>query len=270
MNYETLQVSIADHIATVSLNRPDKANCLTETSFREIADAMQALSDEPTVRVVILQGNGKHFCAGIDLELLLSINAKVDDNCDGRKREKLRKLVLALQAPMNAVEACAKPVLAAIHGGCIGGGLDLAAACDMRYCTADAYFTIKEIDLGMVADLGSLQRLPKLISPGLVSEMAYTGRMVGGIEAAKTGLVNQAFESTEALQAGVRVIAQQIASKSPLSIRGTKEVLLYARDHSVTEGLQQIALWNAAMILSEDLAAAGRAAMMKTQAEFRD
>lgn len=270
MNYETLQVTIADHIATVSLNRPEKANCLTETSFREIADVLQTLSDEPSVRVVILQGNGKHFCAGIDLELLLSINAKVDDSCDGRKREKLRKLVLALQAPMNAVEACSKPVLAAIHGGCIGGGLDLAAACDMRYATADAYFTIKEIDLGMVADLGSLQRLPKLISPGLVSEMAYTGRMVSGTEAAQVGLVNQAFENQEALQAGVRAIAQQIASKSPLSIRGTKEVLLYARDHSVTEGLQQIALWNAAMILSEDLAAAGRAAMMKKQAEFRD
>ena len=270
MNYETLQVTIADHIAVVALNRPEKANCLTETSFREIADAMQALGDDPSVRVVILQGNGKHFCAGIDLELLLSINAKVDDSCDGRKREKLRKLVLALQAPMNAVETCSKPVLAAIHGGCIGGGLDLAAACDMRYCTADAYFTIKEIDLGMVADLGSLQRLPKLISPGLVSEMAYTGRMVGGMEAARVGLVNQAFENQEALQAGVRALAQQIASKSPLSIRGTKEVLRYARDHSVTEGLQQIALWNAAMILSEDLAAAGRAAMMKTTAAFRD
>ncbi len=270
MNYETLQVTIADHVAEISLNRPEKANCLTETSFRELAEVFAAMDDNEDVRVVILQGNGKHFCAGIDLELLLSINAKVDDTCDGRKREKLRKLVLALQAPMNAIEACRKPVLAAIHGGCIGGGLDLAAACDMRYCAADAYFTIKEIDLGMVADLGSLQRLPKFMSPALVNEMAYTGRNVSADEAERIGLVNKSFESKDALLTGVRAIATQIASKSPLSIRGIKEVLLYVRDHSVSDSLQQIALWNAAMILSEDLAAAGRAAMMKSQPTFRN
>lgn len=270
MNYETLQVTIADHIAEVAINRPEKANCLTEKAFHELAQVFAEMDEDENVRVVILSGNGKHFCAGIDLELLLSLNTKVAESCDGRKREKLRKLVLALQAPMNAVEACKKPVLAAIQGGCIGGGLDLAAACDMRYATVDAYFSIKEIDLGMVADLGSLQRLPKLISPGFVNEMAYTGRNVGGVEAERVSLVNKAFESKEAMLEGVRAVAQQIASKSPLSIRGTKEVLLYARDHSVTEGLQQIALWNAAIILSEDLAAAGMAAMTKTAPKFRN
>jgi enoyl-CoA hydratase len=269
MNYETLQVTIADHVAEISLHRPEKANCLTETSFKELAEVFAAMDDNEDVRVVILQGHGKHFCAGIDLELLLSINAKVDDTCDGRKREKLRKLVLALQAPMNAIEACRKPVIAAIHGGCIGGGLDLAAACDMRYCTLDAYFTIKEIDLGMVADLGSLQRLPKLISPGLVNELAYTGRNMLSSEAERTGLVNGVCTDKDDLLSVAHGLARTIASKSPLSIRGTKEVLLYARDHSVTESLQQIALWNAAMILSEDLAAAGRAAMTKSQAVFR-
>jgi enoyl-CoA hydratase len=139
----------------------------------------------------------------------------------------------------------------------------------MRYCAADAYFCIKEIDLGMVADLGTLQRLPKLISPGLVNELAYTGRNVGAVEAEKIGLVNRSFETKEAMLESVRQIAAQIASKSPLSIRGTKQVLLHARDHSVTEGLNHIALWNAAMILSEDLSAAGMAAVMKKTPNFR-
>lgn len=269
MEYACLQVTVEAHVAEVALHRPDKANALTEQAFGEIKLAFEALDADPDVRVVILHGDGRHFCAGIDLELLLSIGAKTEDSCDGRKREKLHRLILSLQGTINAVEACRKPVLAAVHGGCIGGGLDLVAACDMRYCSADAYFTIKEIDLGMVADLGSLQRLPKLISPGMVAEMAYTGRHVGGEEAARIGLVNGVHGSKDEMLGHVRGIAAQIAAKSPLSIRGTKQVLQYARDHSVAEGLQQIALWNAAMILSEDLAAAGQAAMLKKQAQFR-
>jgi enoyl-CoA hydratase len=269
MHYEFLEISIANHVAEVALNRPDKANAFTETGFREIQTAFAELDRNEAVRVIILSGNGKHFSAGIDLELLLSIGEKTAESCDGRKREKIMDLVKQLQAPMNAVEECRKPVLAAIHGGCIGGALDLAVACDMRYCAADAYFCIKEIDLGMVADLGTLQRLPKLISPGLVNELAYTGRNVGAAEAEKVGLVNRSFETKEAMLEHVREIAALIASKSPLSIRGTKQVLLHTRDHSVTEGLNHIALWNAAMILSEDLSAAGMAAVMKKTPNFR-
>ncbi|HEX2899070.1 MAG TPA: crotonase/enoyl-CoA hydratase family protein [Bacteroidia bacterium] len=269
MHYEFLQVTISDHIAEVALNRPDKANAFTETGFHELKTVFEELDENDDVRVIILSGNGKHFSAGIDLELLMSIGEKTKESCDGRKREKLFALIKRLQAPMNAVEACRKPVLAAIHGGCIGGALDLAVTCDMRYCAADAYFCIKEIDLGMVADLGTLQRLPKLISPGLVNELAYTGRNVGAEEAEKIGLVNRSFESKEAMREAVRQIAAQIAAKSPLSIRGTKQVLLHARDHSVAEGLDHIALWNAARILSEDLAAAGMAAMMKKTPTFR-
>ncbi|MEY3444572.1 MAG: hypothetical protein RLZZ519_2853 [Bacteroidota bacterium] len=270
MQYEFLHITIADHVAEVTLNRPDKANAFTENGFREIQTAFAELDRNDAVRVIILSGNGKHFSAGIDLELLLSIGEKTAESCDGRKREKIFDLVKQLQAPMNAVEECRKPVLAAIHGGCIGGALDLAVACDMRYCASDAYFCIKEIDLGMVADLGTLQRLPKLISPGLVNELAYTGRNVGAAEAEKIGLVNRSFETKEAMLETVRQIAAQIASKSPLSIRGTKQVLLHARDHSVTESLNHIALWNAAMILSEDLSAAGMAAVMKKTPSFRN
>lgn len=270
MQFETLQVTIADHIAEVAFNRPDKANAFTETSFREFQAAMEWLDGNSEARVIILRGNGKHFCAGIDLELLLSVDAKTAEDCPGRKREKLMGLVKVLQAPIDAIERCRKPVLAAVHGGCIGAGLDLVAACDMRYCTQDAYFCLKEIDLGMVADLGSLQRLPKLIAPGMVSEMAYTGRNVSGAEAAKIGLANSAFDSSEAMLEAVRKIAATIASKSPLSIRGTKQVLLYARDHSVADSLNQIAIWNAALLLSEDLARAGQAAMTRSTPTFRD
>ena len=156
-----------------------------------------------------------------------------------------------------------------IHGGCIGGGVDIISACDMRYATQDAFFTIKEIDMGMVADLGTLQRLPKIIPAGIVREMAYTGRNVLGKEAEQIGLVNRAFSDSETMQTEVLKIAQSIASKSPLSIRGTKAVLNHSRDHSVADGLEYMATWNAAMLLSDDLMEAFQAKMQKREAIFK-
>ncbi len=269
MNYETLTVNIKNHIAHVSLNRPKKANALNQTAWEEIKDFFERLSDTPEARAVIISGEGKHFCAGIDLGLLMSIRQKTHDDCEGRMREKLRKMVFYLQAPLNAIEQCSKPVLAAIHGGCIGAGLDLACTCDMRYATDDAFFTIKEIDMGMVADLGTLQRLPKLIGDGMAREMAYTGRNVYGPEAQSIGLVNRSFADKETILAEVMELAATIAAKSPLSIRGTKEIIRYTRDHSVTDGLNYIATWNAAMILSEDLNEAFQASLQKREPEFR-
>jgi enoyl-CoA hydratase len=161
-------------------------------------------------------------------------------------------------------------VLAAIHGACIGGGVDLICACDMRYCSADAFFSIKEIDIGMTADVGTLQRLPKIIGDGMARELAYTGRKVTGEEAREIGLVNRVFASPDALQAGVMEIAATIAAKSPLSIRGIKEMIVYARDHSVADGLNYIATWNAAMLMSADLKEAMMAGMEKRTPKFRD
>ncbi|HHG86160.1 MAG TPA: enoyl-CoA hydratase, partial [Bacteroidetes bacterium] len=187
MDYQFLQIEIAENIAEVVLNRPEKANALDMSAFQELEHAFEALDENPEVRVIILRGNGKHFCAGIDLSLLLGLNQHVQESCSGRKREKLHKLILQLQGPMNAAAACCKPILAAVQGACIGGGLDLVAACDMRYATEDAYFTIKEIDMGMVADLGALQRLPGIIGEGMLREMAFTGRKVNGVEAQRIG-----------------------------------------------------------------------------------
>jgi len=268
---ETLRLSLADKVATVTLNRPDKANAMNWQMWQDIRSAMQWADRTPEVRAVVLQGEGKHFTSGIDLTMMMGLQGQIQDECDGRMREKLRALILELQDTLTSLERCRKPVLAAIHSGCVGGGVDLVSCADMRYCSADAYFTIKEIDIGMVADVGTLQRLPKLIGgQGLVRELAYTGRKVDAEEALRIGLVNRVFATRVELLAGVREIALQIAAKSPLSIRGTKEVLNYTRDHSVADGLQHIASWNAAMLMSKDLMTAMMASMAKQTPEFKD
>jgi enoyl-CoA hydratase/carnithine racemase len=267
---ETLTITLADHIATVRLNRPDKANAMNWAMWQEIRQAMQWVDETPEARVAIIEGEGKHFTSGIDLQMMMGLQAQIKDDCDGRMREKLRRIILDLQDTLSSIERCRKPVLAAIHGACVGGGIDLICCTDMRYCSADAYFSIKEIDIGMTADVGTLQRLPKLIGEGMVRELAYTGRRFEGDEARSLGLVNQVFESREALQGGVREIAASIASKSPLSIRGTKEMLNYARDHSVADGLNYIATWNAGMLMSGDLMTAMMANMSKQTPKFKD
>lgn len=265
---ETLKLSIQNHIAHLIINRPDKANALNQTAWDEILEIFTELDENPEVRVIVLEGgDSKHFCAGIDLSLLMSVTQS-QTSCDARRREKIRKDILSLQAPINAIENCSKPVLVAIHGGCIGGGVDLVCACDMRYCTDDTFFTIKEIDMGMVADLGTLQRLPKLIGDGLVREMAYTGRNVEGKEAEKIGIVNRTFTDKETMLAEVMKLATTIAQKSPVAIRGTKHILLHSRDNSVADGLNYMATWNAGMLLSADLQEAFEAKMTKREPKF--
>lgn len=270
MQFETLEVSLQDHIATVRLNRPDKANAMNAAMWQDIRRAFEWVDATPEARVAVLQGEGKLFTAGIDLQMMMGLGAQIKNDCDGRTREALRRVILDLQDTLSSLERCRKPVLAAIHGGCIGGGIDLITCADMRYASSDAYFTIKEIDIGMTADVGTLQRLPKLVGEGIVRELAYTGRKFDAAEAREIGLVNRVFESREALYAGVHEIAATIAAKSPLSIRGTKEMINYARDHSVADGLNYIATWNAAMLMSEDLTAAMTASMSKQTPNFKD
>jgi enoyl-CoA hydratase len=270
MQYETLSVSLENHIATVRLNRPDKANAMSATMWQEIRKAFQWVDVTPEARVAVLQGEGRCFTAGIDLQMMMGLGPQIQSDCAGRTREALRRVILDLQDTLTSLERCRKPVLAAIHGGCIGGGIDLVTCADMRYCSADAYFTIKEIDIGMTADVGTLQRLPKLVGEGIVRELAYTGRKFDAWEAKDIGLVNRVFDSREALYAGVRDIAATIAAKSPLSIRGTKEMITYARDHSVADSLNYIATWNAAMLMSQDLTEAMTANMARKVPSFKD
>jgi enoyl-CoA hydratase len=270
MEFSTLEVTLDAGVATIALNRPDKANAMSEPMWYEIEQAMEWLDSTPEARVGVLVGRGKYFTSGIDLAMLMGLGPQIEDDCDGRRREKLRRLILKLQDTLSSIERCRKPVLAAVHGACIGGGIDLITACDMRYCSANAYFTVKEIDVGMTADVGTLQRLPRLIGEGMARELAYTGRRVDGTEAQQMHLVNRCFETPEALQSGVMEIARTIAAKSPLSIRGCKEMITYGRDHSVADGLNYIATWNAAMLMSKDLFEAGAANMQKRDPVFKD
>jgi enoyl-CoA hydratase len=269
-SFETLTLSVEGGIATLRLSRPEKLNAMNAAMWNDIRSAFRYVDETPEIRVAILEGEGKAFTAGIDLQMMLGVGAEVRDDCDGRTRENLRRVILDLQDTLTSLERCRKPVLAAVHGACVGGGIDLISCADMRYCSADAWFTIKEIDIGMVADVGTLQRLPRLIGEGMARELAYTARKFDAAEAKEMRLVNRVFESPEALRAGVREIAAQIAAKSPLSVRGVKEMITYARDHSVADGLNYVATWNAAMLMSADLQAAMMAGMSKSTPHFKD
>jgi enoyl-CoA hydratase len=270
MNFETLGVGLADGIATVELNRPAMANAMSQQMWLDICEAFRWVDKTPEARVAVISGRGKHFTSGIDLAMLAGTKNQIQDECDGRAREKLRRQILELQETLTSIERCRKPVLAAIQGACIGGGIDLITCCDMRYASAEAYFLIREIDVGMTADVGTLQRLPKLVPDGIVRELAYTGRRFDAAEARQIGLVNRIYDSSDDLQRKVAEIAATIAAKSPLSIRGIKEMVIYSRDHSVADGLNYIATWNAAMLISKDLTEAMTAAREKRPAKFSD
>lgn len=267
-SFETLELQIEQQVATVSLNRPDKANSMNAAMWDELQSCFDWLDQEPTVRAVILAGNGKHFCAGLDLAMFGGLHGESSE--PSRRAEHLRRTILRLQDNLSAIEKCRVPVLAAIHNTCIGVGVDMTCCADMRYATQDAYFSIREIDIGMTADVGTLQRLPKIIPDGVVRELAYTGRDMGAQEARDVGFVNQVFEDRETMMREVTSIARDIASKSPLAVRGSKEMLLYSRDHSVAEGLNYIATWNAGMLSQADLQAGMLAQMEKKQAQYED
>lgn len=271
MNLNHFTLNIHNKVAHLTINRPEKANSLHQEAWQELREALLYCDQTPDVRCIVLSGNGdKIFSAGIDLNMLMSTQDLVNDDCEGRKREKFRDFLLDFQDILTTCEKISKPVLSAIHGGCIGGALDIVCTTDMRYCTSDAYFVIKEIDLGMVADLGTLQRLPKLISDGLTRELAYTGRKLLANEAKESGLVNRVFETKEQMLTEITNIAETIAAKSPLSIRGTKRNIIFSRDHSVAESLEYMANWNAAMFYSNDLMEAFKASMTKEKPKFKD
>ncbi len=268
-DYQAFHVELKDHIAHVQINRPDKVNAMNAAFWREIVDIFHWVDDTEAVRVVVLSGAGKHFSAGIDLSLLASVASELGKDI-GRNARALRRKILEMQASFNAVDNCRKPVLAAVQGYCIGGAIDLIAACDMRYAAADAHFSIKEVDMGMAADVGTLQRLPRIIGDGILRELAYTGRKVDAEEARSIGLVNRVYADHAALLDGVLAIAADIAGKSPIAVSGTKTMISYMRDHSIADGLEYIATWNAAMLQSTDLRVAMAASMSKQTAQFDD
>jgi len=267
---QTLRLSLDAGVARIEFNRPRKANAIDATMWRELREAMQWLDAEPAARVGILSAAGAHFSAGLDLGMLEELKAQTDDPCGGRSREATRRGILHLQDSVSAIERCRKPVIAEVHAACVGGGIDIITACDLRYCCDAAWFSVKEIDVGLVADVGTLQRLPRLIGEGMARELAYTARRFDGAEAAQMRLVNRCYASREELADGVLALARQLAAKSPLCLRGTKEMIGYVRDRSVEDGLNYIATWNAAMLYSDDLEEAARAAREGRAPVFRD
>lgn len=268
--YQQLNVTLDGRVAVIELSRPGKANALDLAMWHELRDAMRWLDATPNARVGILRGAGALFTSGIDLALLAGLPAQIADPCAGRAREKLRRIILDLQDTLAAIDRCRKPVIAAVHGPCIGGGVDIVLACDLRYCSADAVFSVREVDVGLTADLGTLQRLPRLIGEGMARELAYTGRNVNGREAREIGLVNRCYDTPGELAAGAGELAAAIAAKSPLAVRGCKEMITYARDHSVADGLNYVATWNAAVLISADLPEALAAARERRAPNFRD
>ena len=264
MGYTCFDVTESDHVAHVQLNRPDKLNSMIPEFWTELPEIVKAISAKGQARAIVLSSTGKHFSAGMDLSVFTGGGGDLGGSGSssggetraaeaGRVRARLRETALTLQDSFTALEKARMPVIAAIQGGCIGGAVDMVTACDLRYVSADAFFVIQEINIGMTADVGTLQRLPKLIPDAVCRELAYLGGRMPAQRAYEVGLVNGVFDTHDELIAGVLDVAAQIAAKSPLAIWGSKEMITYARDHSVADSLNYIATWQTGMFQPADM-----------------
>ena len=271
MTYTCFDVDLNDQIAHIQFARPEAFNSMVPEFWTELPEIVNAFDAAGEARAIVISSTGKHFTAGMDLAVFGSGEIGEDGEAEtGRKRAALRRRILQLQESFSCLDRARLPVLAAVQGGCIGGGVDLVSACDMRYCTQDAFFCIQEINIGMTADVGTFPRLPHILPQGLVRELAYTGRRLHAEEAREAGLVNRVYESHEALLEGVMGIAAEIAARSPLAVWGSKEMINYARDHSIADGLDYIATWQTGMFQPGDMAEAFSAKREKRAARYPD
>jgi enoyl-CoA hydratase len=262
-------VKIDEGVAHVALNRPDKANSMTPDFWSQLPKLFGKLNGDTTIRAAVISGNGKHFTSGMDLATFTDI-AELMKKEPGRAAFAFRELVLRLQDSFSAIARARFPVIAAVNGACIGAGVDLITACDIRLASADAFFAVEEINIGLAADVGTLQRLPKLISPSIAAELCFTGRRFSAAEAHSYGLLSQMLPDRDSTANAAMELALQIAKRSPLAIAGIKRNLAYSRDHSVADGLDYIATWNGGMLRAQDIMAAIQAKMSKGQADFAD
>ncbi|XP_059187431.1 delta(3,5)-Delta(2,4)-dienoyl-CoA isomerase, mitochondrial [Centropristis striata] len=263
--YTSLAISHpADSITHVELNRPEKRNAMNKAFWSEMVDCFNAIAEDPDCRVVVVSGAGRMFTAGIDLMDMASNLLQPEGDDTARIAWNLRKFIVKYQETFSVIEKCPKPVVVAVHGACVGGGVDLITACDIRLCTQDAWFQVKEVDIGLAADVGTLQRLPKVIgSRSLVNELALTARKMFADEAKTSGLVSRVFEDKDTMMAAALEMAGEIAGRSPVAVQGTKVNLVYSRDHSVAEGLDYMANWNMSMIQTQDVMKSAQASMEK-------
>ena len=274
MTYSCFEYELKDHVAHISMCRGDAFNSMTKAFWSELPELVDKISDEGKARVIVISAQGKHFCAGMDLANFKSdgdfLSTDTKKITQGRRSEAQFRVTRDLQYSISCLEKSRIPVIAAIQGACIGAGVDLITACDIRYASSNAFFCIQEINIGMAADVGTLQRLPYLIPEGILRELAYTGRRFSADESLKYGLVNAVFDTPDAVIEHALAVAREIADKAPLAISGIKEVLNYNRDHTVEESLNYNALWNAAMNFSDDMMEAFKSKTEKRDPDFQD
>lgn len=270
--YSCFDLSVTNHIAQVTLSRGDELNTMNRSFWKELSYIMDEINRNSEVRVVIMSSTGKHFCAGMDLD---AFSHGVDNIPNDKKPDAARvgeaiyRSAKELQGYISSMEKIRVPVIVAIQGGCIGGAVDMVTACDIRLATAQAFFCIQEINIGMAADVGTLQRLPRLIPDSKMRELAYTGRRMYADEAKSSGLVSDTYDSQEDMLAAAKELAEQIASKSPIAIHGLKAVMNYSRDHTIEDSLEYNALWSGAMLSQEDMTEAISAFLEKREATFK-
>ncbi len=267
MAYETFHVAYEGSVAVVTLSRPEKRNALAPSFWSDFPAAIRRLSERGKARVLIIEADGPHFTAGMDVSVFTQSALNVSGS---HEREALMGIIEGLQDTFTSLEKARFPVIAAIHGYCLGAGVDLVTACDMRFAAADALFRVEETNIAMAADVGTLQRLPKLISDGVARELAFTGENLDARRAERVGLVNAVLDDVATLKEHVRRVAQTIASKSPLAIAGTKRAMVYARDHSVDDSLAQMRFLQAGIWSTADMAEAFAARGEKRAGSYRD
>ena len=269
--YESYNLEIEDNIANIILSRPEQLNSMSRKFWVELPEILEEVNRNSEIRVLIISSTGKHFCAGMDLSAFDNGVANIPkekrpDNA--RIGEALYRSARELQEYISKLEKIRVPVIAAIHGGCIGGAVDLVTACDIRLATTDAFFCIQEINIGMAADVGTLQRLPRIIPDSKMRELAYTGRRMLADEAKESGLVSDVYNSQEEMMNAAKEMANEIAKKSPIAIYGLKALMNYSRDHTISDSLDFNALWSGAMLSQRDMEEAIKAFVEKREATF--
>jgi enoyl-CoA hydratase len=270
---DVLAIDTDGNVATLWLDRAEKRNALGPSFWSDLPRAMAAIAADPETRAVVVAARGPHFTVGLDLVAMAGLTGQAGPDKGAplsmaARAKSARLEILRLQASVTSVADCPLPVIAAVNGYCIGGGVDLAAACDIRLASADAIFSVREAKVAIVADLGSLQRLPHIIGKGHLAELAYTGKDITAARAESIGLINQISADADAVVADARALAAEIAANSPLAVQGTKAVLTASEGRSVAEGLEYVATWNAGSLSSDDLTEAMTAFMEKRPAVF--
>ncbi len=275
---EVLSIEIDGPVATLWLDRPEKRNAMGPAFWDDLPKAMAAIGADPELRAVVIAAKGPHFSVGLDLVAMAGLigpgtegdgaRSSAAGSSSAARAKAARAQIVRLQASVTSVAACPLPVIAAVHGVCIGGGVDLIAACDIRLASADATFSVREAKVAIVADIGSLQRLPRIIGGGHVSELAFTGKDISAARAESIGLVNEVSADPRQVLADARAMAAEIAANSPLAVQGTKAILAAGDGRTISEGLDYVATWNAGFLASDDLVEAMTAFVEKRPPVF--